>query len=457
MFFDIIKNDDNTNLTTECKTANTEIEQKIKDIGVETNKFGDDSFNEIFSSEYVYRVIRSWMYDSFNKTGAQIDTVNLLFPSGVEDKDVKNFAKLAGILFPSNRTTRGQTPLWHFEFHTNTGTGVNMDGWHWRDTAHILLRSYGKQVDKYTNMLGFWSGNIPHELLDLIEDWYDDLYDIFLNNPLESIHKFLAQRSTGLNKRNFTSNYLYGVDDKEKLSEYKKNLFTKINKSLSSVVSSKDLIEQAIENIGGQVSKLNGLLEGLEKRGAKVEINRVDKADHDFGIEIQQGDYYFETNYVDVVQSIECPRLASKKTGGDVCIQPNRAHQGPGAALPVFDHIMTIFMILNTGQKNIVPILDYFVYFTDLGITVQLGAIGYNYTFRTNRAGLLNNTAIAKTMEHFNTEGMIGDVNILGMKGTNMEVGFYVDSRGLPPINRFINRFRIERNRLRKQPRFRHR
>jgi hypothetical protein len=461
VFFDIIKNDNNANLTaehqrfkqliSECKTAQDELDEKIDDIGVKTNKFGDYKFTDYtFNSEYVYTVIRNWVVNEQFRTSAQVKTLDLLFPKGGDvSTSLTNLNKVSMILFPAlpNRSIQsnymtGLDAKRSFEFYTDTSV-TDADSNEWRSISRLLLRADDKQVDKYKSVERSWSGDIPHELLDLIEDWFDDLYDIFLNNTLESIHKKLVHLSSTLSV------------DREKLSQFKKNLFTKINKRLSNIVPVKDKIEQVIEIIEEQLVKMNGLLEGLSKTGTRVQINKLQWAPSDLGIEIQQGDYYFETNYADLLTSIECPRLTSKRTTGSVCIQPAgsisdlETNTGP----PLFDHITTIFMILNTGQKNILPILDYFIYFTDLGIDVGLNAIGATFSINVHNASPLNNTAIVKTLQHFEAEGLVGELTVGGSKTSHMQVEFFSNpaTRQLPPINTFINRFRIERNRLRKQ------
>ena len=468
MFFDIIKNNEDdskldadhkefTKNVSNIKAATRDIKKQIL-AATQAGNFSSTSGSQVVNSEYVMLLVRNLIevpdWDT-NYTGAQMEIKNLLFPRGFENKssDKEATDKIFAILLNKIPFELPEDTFQSFIRPTNISPELNVGSQYIHDMQHTLLYMFNKPIEKY--FFREVGDDLPEgkNIIEWLESWYEDLYDIFSTHSLDMIHKYLLHKNLPL----FSIDY--EEKDKARLKWLKNTLFETINFQLRSILFVKDRIKKVIKIIADQLTKMDSLFESISRTGARVEIKRKHDSPsgwttvpgfNNFDIIIEKGDYFFDTNYINLLRAIECPSL-EHKIGSTMCIQP-----GHGGSEPLFDHLVTIFMLLGGGQKNVLPLLDYFIYFSELGVVSDLSeATSINMEFQPAGGNSKENKqAIINTFKYFINSPDFGGAgagfHVLAPE-PHRTARIVTDSSTLPPINTFINRFRVERRKMRRR------
>tara|TARA_E500000305_G_C4028037_1_gene243029 strand:+ start:5101 stop:6468 length:1368 start_codon:yes stop_codon:yes gene_type:complete len=442
MFFDIIKNNGDdakltsdyqrfTQLVSDIKLASSEVEQEIQNLSKKTGKMGGIPLD----AERIKNVLRSWMdhYGEDPVLASQKETIGLLFPGGYDfNRDDRPTNKVMAILL--SEYMYEQMPQTFDSF-------IDRGDEYLTDLEERLLSVFNKRKYEFVTLLDAQKGT---SLIDILEKYYSELYNIFSNNSLDLIDNYLLHRDVKYPTIN------YGRHNKQQLKILKSQAFTNINKSLAGILSVKDKVIKVISIISNQFEKMEDLFEILSKTGAKVQIEKYSEEDGYIVIKIQKGKYSFITHYEDLLNPTECPRLRYEPTGGSVCIQSATLR-----TQPMFDSIWTTFALINSGEKNMLPLLDYFIYLSEVGYHVYLNETMGQYSFNIE-SGPLSKEPLLRTFRYFNNKIRL-DNNHYWIDG--LEIHRPEDHRSsvikvgseLPPINTFINRFRVERKRYQKR------
>ena len=319
-----------------------------------------------------------------------------------------------------------------------------------RDLLHTLENT-GSRVDKraMTRFLneGFLDtlGRDYKNFIEQIDNWYTTVYNKFTTmDDVDLLNSFFSNFEPSYEKRVMRGSTIdltpQAINDlKPQISEFKELLFDEINKYLNQIPPAEKILKEGIKIIAQQVKKMDELFGSLRNMGADVKINhRPPSPGSTTGIKITMGEYQFSSRLASVLSPQDCPQLEHLPTDSTICIQ-----QKDDVNYPLFDSLFTILALVHVRQKGHIPMLDYFIYFTDLGITVD--AVHTDFIqFELSNLNKEQRVALQQTVTYFRDKK---NNPILG-SGTQHGKSLTIRAKRLPDINTFINRFRRERKRV---------
>ena len=308
-----------------------------------------------------------------------------------------------------------------------------------RNLLHILENTETSVSER--GILHFLGAQLPDgdgefkDLIGQIDDWYSALYNkVKTTSDVDLLGSFFVTwKDDPTRAAKALTPYI---------TKFRDLLFQEINQYLNKLISAEKKLMDVFEIITQQVKKMDDLFGNLRDIGAEVKVGRplpsgsIEDNAYD-GITITMGEYFFNTSLPRLLSPEDCPTLQHKPTKSQICIQQDRGHYRNIPQGPMFDTIFTIFALLASRQKGVVPLLDYFIYLTDLGINTEAH---YSEHLNIEITGATKSqiTAFRRTVEHFK-----------GLRLFNFsESSSRIRTKTLPPINTFINRFRRERKRI---------